>query len=365
MPAVLNYAKWDALDSDEDDETPKAPPAPGEAAPFTTTANWTNDEATATLTLRLPETVSERGTSVIFEEESTVVRLMGAYRGKQGNVPQDMKIPHLPVVPRECSWTFKRDPSEKDASKRVILSIHLIKVEAKLWPSASFSGEQVKPKVDAPPAAAAEAAAAPPPPAPHEAAQPAPADDSDPSRWTQEGTLISLYFGVPTFPGRPAAGTKDIKVTCDSRRRLAIRVAGVGVVAAVMARSIVPDETAWFFDVDEEARRRKEAHAKGRDTTDRIIRVELTSAEEVLWEVPFDAEAGGGFTPTPEYVEAKRQADEEEQAMSVTGAVTPSGRLAAAPAGARPKEKTDATANDNLEDIDEISTEDMKPLNTK
>lgn len=316
----LDYGKWDALDaSDDEDEAAKCPPARSgtewaENVPsLKTNAVFTNDLETATLSITLPPTVPDRGISVSFAEESTEVRIQGAHAGRQGAVPQTMTVPHLPTVPAESSWKMQRDPAAADPTKRCVLAITLKKRVAALWPDTSFTSPAAKPK--------------PPPPPPegtrvktgsllelvNEGKGSGPVkgiDYYDPTRFEQEGKQLNVFFAVPSFPGAPKLGAKDITVTCDAQRRLTLRVAGVGEVAATMTRQIVPSETQWFFDADEEAKLR----AKQPDATDRVVRIELTAVDDDQWEAAFDTAGDNLFTPTAEYMEARLKAERELKA---------------------------------------------------
>ena len=276
---TLNYAKWDSLECSSDDEPQKVridPRARGACTiksdgakqysvqmsngegpcvveednvknegfdsdkPFETQLAWQNTPERAFVQVALP---SKAEASASFGEDEVELRIKGM---------DAVKLPHPPVVEKDCAWALGKRPFHGSAQPKKCLALELRKATKALWPQDTFGGGtsellQAGEEIECAWRQGRMLATTP--------------DVKDwygEYTWRQDNERVSMWFDIPED-----ITAKDVDVNCLPRfltisvrkRKYQRRLAGV----------CVPNELVWEFDDDVPGQRRLRVEVAMRD----------------------------------------------------------------------------------------------------
>jgi hypothetical protein len=301
---MVDYSKFANID-DSDDEDVKSKPKPyvyaAEDNTFKADMTWSNDEATATLVLRVPDLCrSDNDFTALFHNQSLELEIFNPPIGK-------ISLSCPAIVPSKCEaalhqLTTKEVKESRDQRMSRCIRISLIKLDEGLWPSDTFGGtpgastgvgssaSNGKGASSAPPAAAAAA------PAPSKAGVDAAAtlssstsSSSSSSSSPQTGSLgwrhVDKRLDVwMTFPKETTR--KELKVeTTPTQLKVTVMVDGKPLqFERRWWQKVDPDELTWEL----------ESEGGPTDAPDflrkpgvRLLRIEVDMAELERWETVF------------------------------------------------------------------------------
>ena len=146
---ALNYSRFDNIGSDDDDDDDDLGPVGRGGNWSNATVTWENNLDVAKLQVWLPPdcALTQQECVVLFHEQHTILHLLGAT--PQPSDPQDLRLPHPPVVPSKCSWSLLTPEETTQVRARVGSLIYL--TLTRIDPSASAtSGAGSEAQGDAP-----------------------------------------------------------------------------------------------------------------------------------------------------------------------------------------------------------------------
>jgi len=293
---MVDYSKFANID-DSDDEDVKSKPKPyvyaADDNTFKADMTWSNEEATATLVLRVPDLCrSDNDFTALFHDQSLELEIFNPPIGK-------ISLSCPAIVPSKCEavlhqLTTKEVKESRDQRMSRCIRISLIKLDEGLWPTDTFGGTPgTSSEVGSSALNGKGASSAPPAAAPTKAGVDAAATLSSRTSsscsspqtgalgWRHVDKRVDVWM---TFPKETTR--KELKVeTTPTQLKVTVMVDGKPLLfERRWWRKVDPDELTWELESEGGP---TDAPGFLRKPGVRLLRIEVDMAELVRWETVF------------------------------------------------------------------------------